>query len=253
MAKLIVGCGYLGARVGQWWLAGGEDVFAITRSPLRANELASKGLTPIVADITARSPLKLPRQIDTVLFAVGYDRAGGASMHEVYVEGLAHVLDTLPRAVERLIYISSTGVYGQQERERVDESSPCRPDRPGGQICLEAENLLRSHSLGPRSLVLRLAGIYGPGRIPRRAEIEAAVPIATPGEGIMNLIHVDDAASIVVQLAAAAAPPELFCVSDGTPVARREYYRHLADLLGAPEPTFVAPPRRFAGRAASTQ
>lgn len=225
-------------------------MLAVTRRAERAAELAAEGLRPLVVDITA-NPAALAKflhqqqalgEVDTVLFAVGYDRHSGQSIEQVYVEGLRNVLAALPASVARFLYISSTGVYGNVAAELVDESTPCQPTREGGKACLAAENLLREHPLGQRSILLRLAGIYGPGRIPRSADLLAGRAIDAPAEGSLNLIQVDDAARIVVLAAEKARLPAMLVVSDGQPVVRREYYRELARLLRAPEPQFVAAP-----------
>src|SRR4029450_2997962 len=110
MAKLIIGCGYLGWRVARLWQAGGERVFAVTRSAERAASLAADGLVPIVADVTDATQLALPQDIETVLWAVGHSKAPtagqGSSIHDVYVGGLANALRALPQTVGRFLYIS---------------------------------------------------------------------------------------------------------------------------------------------------
>ena len=240
MAKLIFGCGYLGIRVARLWLAAGEPVIAVTRSSVRAQQLAVEGIQPLIADITANAELQLPQVLRTVLFAVGYDRLAGHSIHDVYVGGLARALDQLPKAVEKVIYISSTGVYGQVTGDEVDEDSPCLPTREGGKACLAAEQLLQASRFGSRSIILRLAGIYGPGRIPRSADLLAGKPVDAPAAGWLNLIHVEDASRIVL-LADQQAGPRTYVVSDGQPVHRGDYYAELARLLGAPPPQFSVP------------
>ena len=242
MSKLILGCGYLGERVADLWLAEGQRVSAVTRSSQRAGQLRRRGIHPIVADITLPATLEGLPDASCVLFAVGFDRAPGPMLREVYVEGLRHVLAALPPSVERFIYVSSTGVYGQVSGQRVDEDSPCEPVREGGRACLSAERLLTEHPLGKRSIILRMAGLYGPGRIPRSRELLAGQKIAAVGEGCLNLVHVEDAAQVVLAAERHAQPPRLYVVSDGNPVQRREYYRYLAQLLGAPEPVLEAPP-----------
>jgi nucleoside-diphosphate-sugar epimerase len=244
MTKFVFGCGYLGRRVAKLWRQRGERVIAVTRSGTKGKSLASDGFEPLVADITRADtlePIAKVAGIDTVLFAVGFDRNScGQSIQEVYVDGLAAVLRVLP-AVNRFIYISSTGVYGQVAGDVVDETSPCQPLRDGGKACLAAEQLLRQSNVAERTIILRLAGIYGPVRIPRVKELQAGAAIAAPAQGYLNLIHVDDAAQIVLLAEERAAPPALYCVSDGQPVVRAEYYRELAQLVSAPAPHFIDP------------
>src|SRR5690606_29190096 len=134
-----------------------------------------------------------------------FDRTSGHSQRDVYVDGLRHVLNAMAGRCERFVYISSTSVYGQTQGEWVDESSPCRPDRPNGQACLEAENLVWEFfpaGMDPEqsgAVVLRLAGIYGPGRLLRRVEqLRSGDPIGGNPEAWLNLIHVDDAATAVL-------------------------------------------------------
>ncbi|HEY1785296.1 MAG TPA: SDR family oxidoreductase [Pirellulales bacterium] len=242
MAKLVFGCGYLGHRLADGWRAAGETVYVVTRSAARADVLGAQGLTPIVADVVQPGTLAGLPAADTVLYAVGYDRTTGASIRQVYVDGLAHVLAALPPATGRIVYISSTGVYGQTGGERVDENSECLPVREGGRACLEAERLLAAHPLGARAITLRLAGLYGPGRIPSRQQLMAGGPLAIPADGCLNLIHIDDAAGVVLAAERHAPLPRLYVISDGQPVERRMYYEELARLLGAPPPRFVAAP-----------
>lgn len=240
--KLVVGCGYLGHRVAERWLAAGDTVFAVTRSSQRASQFQRAGLAPIVADV--RDPRSLAGRLptaDTVLWAVGFDARAGGSIEQVYVEGLRNVLGALPAETRRIVYISSTGVYGDAAGQWIDEDTPCRPRRAGGIASLAAEGVLAEHPLGPRSVVLRLAGLYGPGRVPRLDALRAGEPIPAPECGFLNLIHVLDAVEVVLAAERDAPPPRTYLVSDGQPVVRREYYEALARLVGAPPPRFAAP------------
>lgn len=243
MSKLILGCGYLGLRVARLWQAAGEaEVWAVTRSAARAEEFRRLGLRPLIGDITLPESLTRLPPVEDVLFAVGYDgRPGGPTIGEVFVRGLAGVLERLGQRPRTFTYISSTGVYGQNQGEWVDETSPCAPTREGGRACLAAEQLLEASPIAQQALVLRLAGLYGPGRLPRLADLRTGKPIAAPADGYLNLIHVDDAARIVVDLVAHASTPLKLAVADGSPVLRRDYLGELARLLGAPEPRFAPP------------
>ncbi len=237
-SMLIFGCGYLGRRVANACTSVGRKVFAVTRSENTAESFRKQGLQPIVADITNPDSLSDLPKTDCILFAVGFDRTVGIPIEDVYVEGLKNVLGRLPRfkeAHQRFIYISSTGVYGQTNGDWVDEDSPCQPVRVGGKACLAAEELLQSSEFGNASVILRLAGIYGPGRVPRQKDVVDAGEITAATTGYLNLIHVEDAASIVLAAEAKATPPALYVVSDGSPVLRSEYYRELGNQLGVPD------------------
>lgn len=245
--RLVVGCGYLGERVARRWLERGDRVLAVTRRPERAAELAGLGIEPLVADVTDpgfAGPDRLP-QAATVFWSVGFDRSVAASPRDVHVHGLARLLDGLPGA-PRVILSSSTGVWGDGDGQRVDETTPARPSREAGRVLLEAESLLHSHARGP-GVVLRFAGLYGPGRLPRFADLRAGRPVAADPETWLNLIHVDDAADVVRLVAAASAPRSLYVVSDGRPILRREWYGRLAQLTGSPPPSWDATAPRSRG------
>lgn len=247
MDKLVFGCGYLGFRVARRWQAAGLTVHVVTRSPQRASQLARDGFRPIVADVTRPDSLVSFPLVDTILFAVGFDRAAGYDIQEAYVGGLQNVLAALDPTVvgadtmPRFIYISSTGVHGQADGSWIDERSACEPIRAGGRACLAAERLLNAHALGRNAIVLRLAGIYGPGRIPRRSRLQAGEPILAAADGYLNLIHVDDAARAVTSAANSPTAPQLYLVSDGNPVVRRDYYAEVTRLLRLPDPVFRLP------------
>lgn len=238
MRRLVVGCGYLGQRVARLWRDAGDEVYATTRGD-NLDALSRAGLRPLTMDVTRGPVLSALPVVDTVVFAVGWARRSGATMFDIHVEGLRAVLDALPRSTGRVIYVSSTGVYAQDAGEWVDEESVCEPVREGGKACLSGERLLFAHARGRDAFVLRFAGLYGPGRVPRSADVTASRPIAGSPDAYLNLIHVDDAARAVV--AAAASEPvtdRTYVVSDGHPPTRAEYVRLLATQLGAAPPVF---------------
>lgn len=243
MARLIVGCGYVGKRLAEHWQSQGDDgVFVTTRSTSRAADFEKEGFKPVIFDVTQQDDVELPA-IDTLVFAVGFDRTTGHSIQEVYVEGLRRLLEqpAIRQSVRQFIYVSSTGVYGQTDGGWVDENSECRPNRDGGKACLAAEQLLESDDVfGPKTMILRLAGIYGPDRLPQAALLKRGEPLKVAADAHLNLIHVDD----IVQIIASCeqlSPPKKLCVSDGHPVLRRDFYEYLATRLGTSPPEFEAP------------
>ncbi|NCY02481.1 MAG: SDR family NAD(P)-dependent oxidoreductase [Planctomycetia bacterium] len=246
--RLVVGCGYLGTRVARRWIADGDRVVGITRSPSRAESLAACGIVPLVADMTAGAEAPAWHAVrslpacDTVFWAVGFDRSAGTSHHDVHVGGLSRLLDALAGS-PRVILSSSTGVWGDEGGGVVTERTPARPGREAGRVLIEAEDVLRGHRLGP-GVALRFAGLYGPDRLPRLDDLRAGRPLAADPDSWLNLIHVDDAAAVVRAVAAAPAPRPLYVVSDGTPVLRRDWYGRLAQLTGCPAPSWdTAAPR----------
>jgi nucleoside-diphosphate-sugar epimerase len=243
--RLVVGCGYLGRRVAAAWRAGGDAVWAITRSPQRATVLAAAGLEPLVIDLTGPYPLAPLPAVDTVLWSVSPDPATGTGHHALHVVGMGALLDALP-GTPRILFTSSTGVYGEAAGGIVTEATPPRPDRPAGVAILEAEENLAARC-PDRSVVLRLAGLYGPGRLPRLDDLRAGRPLAGDPDTWLNLIHADDAAAVVTAVADHPAPGPLYVVSDGQPVRRREWYAALARLVGAPSPSWDTTTQRPRG------
>jgi nucleoside-diphosphate-sugar epimerase len=239
---LILGCGYLGRRVAARALACGHRAFATTRRPERAAELAALGAVPVLCDVLDRASLRALPPVEALVHCVGLDRGAGRPPHELYVDGLAHVLDAVaawPRP-PRFAYVSSTGVYGQAAGEEVDESAATEPAEESGRVVLEAERLLRRRL--PAALVLRFAGIYGPGRLIRAQALRAGEPMPGDGDKWLNLIHVEDGAQAVLAAIERGAPGATYNVADDRPVRRRDFYARLAQLLGAPPPRFVPPP-----------
>jgi nucleoside-diphosphate-sugar epimerase len=244
MRTLILGCGYLGLHVARRWIAAGHHVSAVTRSPSRAAELQAARIEPIVADVMAPESLEALPAADVLLYAVGYDRHAGHTRRAVYVDGLEHTLRAAAGRVGRLVYVSSTSVYAQSSGEWVNEESPCNPETDNGRACREAEQVVWRYfspdDIGKGTAnVLRLSGLYGPGRLVARVEsLRSREPIGGNPEAWLNLIHVEDAAQAVVACAERGTSGATYLVSDDRPVRRREFYARLAGLVGAPPPAF---------------
>ena len=241
MSTLIVGCGYLGLRVARRLIADGRRVFATTRSREKADRLAAEGIEPILADVLDHDSLSALPSVDRALYCVGYDRNAGVPIEILYVDGLRHAVGRLATRARRLVYASSTGVYGNHGGDWIDESTPPDPRTESGRACLAAEDSLRdfSREYTYPATILRYSGLYGPGRLMRRDALLAGKPIAADPDSYLNLVHIDDAASAAVAVLVAPKPGPLYLVSDDQPVRRGAFYGQGAEALGAPPPTFV--------------
>ena len=245
MRKLIVGCGYVGRRVAKEWLDQGHEVSAVTRSAENADTLRSLGIEPVIADITRPETLAVIPAVDTLLYAVSHDRSSGKPPRATYVEGLNNFLKYSPSLPDRMILISTTSVYGVDDGSEVDEETPTAAVTASGQANAEAETdfwrgYWRNHQESRIGIVLRSAGIYGPGRLLRRvSSLQNQEMISANPDGWLNLVHVDDLVQSVLQ-AELTKESDTYLVCDDRSIQRREYYTKLAELAGAPPPVFNA-------------
>lgn len=233
-----MGCGYVGRHVARSWLSQGQPVTALTRGGPAVNELKELGITPIIADWLADRSLKSPVVPTCALVAVPHraDERFGEQTHAV---GLANLMSCWP-SLQRVIVLSTTGVYGQTDGQWVDESSPAEPVRIGPRVALAAEQWLSDHLSSEQATSLRLAGIYGPGRVPLIVKLrqQEKIPVAV---GVLNLIHVEDIATAIAQLLRQPARSRLYVLSDGQPVERRQFYQDAARIFRTPPPIFTPP------------
>lgn len=197
---VIVGCGDVGSRLAAQLQQAGHTVTGVRRS---AASLPA-GVQALQADVgVAACPADWPAQVDYLVYAVAAGAGGEAAYQAAYVEGLRNVLGWLAQRgqqLKRLLFISSTGVYGQSDGQWVDETSPTEPAGYSGRILLAAEQLALES--GQPASWLRLAGIYGPGRgyLLKQARSGAqAEPLQ-----FTNRIHADDAANLLATLIAQA-------------------------------------------------
>jgi len=236
VTTLIVGCGYLGRRVAARLLARGEAVHGTTRDPAKAERLSSIGIGPVILDVLDPVTARVP-DCDRLVYCVGYDRAAGLPIREVYVEGLRRTLDRLGGSFDRFVYTSSTGVYGQDDGSWVTEESPAEPRHESGRACLDAERL----AVGRGATVVRLAGLYGPGRIIRKAAILAGEPIAGDPAKLVNLVQIEDAVAATIAALVVGRRGRVYNAADDRPIARRDLYTLTAEALGVSPPHFLGP------------
>ena len=242
-SAIIVGCGYVGSRVAAVWQKRGMRIFVITRSEIKAGAFAAAGMTPIVLDLAQATSLPQLPDADTLLWGVGFDRSPGASRDAIWIDGLQRILSALPARIEprRILYTSSTSVYGDGSGQVVDEYTRPNPATEGGKACLAAEQLLQEYAARHSAClsILRLAGIYGPDRLLRRiSDLQKSVPITSLPDEWLNLIHVDDAVTAIDRISVLESPPPVINVVASETVTRRTYYSTLASMANTPPPVF---------------
>jgi nucleoside-diphosphate-sugar epimerase len=230
---LLAGCGDLGQRVAQRLLARGDEVFALRRRP---PENDGGGIRWLRGDLADPAGLRgLPRRVTRLAYLPAPSARDEATYRAVFLGGLRHLLDALDgSALRRVLFVSSSAVYGEHGGAWVDEDTP--PDPPGfnGRVLLEAERWLARQA---PAVTLRLAGLYGPGRLqlPKRLRAgQIRVPRAVPHWA--NRIHIDDAAAALVHLLDLPDAQPLYLGVDDTPLPLDVLYDHLATLLAAPPP-----------------
>ena len=248
MNVLIVGCGDLGLRVARILLASpGNHVWALRRHPPEGIEIP--GLRWIAADLARPETLAgLPAGITHLVYLAAPDTRSEAGYRAVYRLGLEHVLCALPLpGPQRVVFVSSTAVYGDHGDAWVDEDTPLDPPAFNGRVLQEAESWLAQragHSDGNLlATCLRLSGIYGPGRSHLLERLRAGLAGAPAGAGHWaNRVHVDDAARAVCHVLALPRPAPVYLVTDDTPLPMRTLYEDLARLVEGPVPPVAPPP-----------
>lgn len=231
MKLLIAGCGYVGSELARRYAERGEQVFGLRRSPL---ELTGAAVS-LTADLTRPETLKeLPPGLELVVYACGAERREPGAYRAAYVDGLGNLLGALldqGQSPRRVIFLSSTSVYGQDDGSLVDETTPARPAGFAGALLLDAENLLSESPLP--STVLRLAGIYGPGRESRiDAVLEGRLRLPRRRGVFTNRIHRTDIVAAIDHIASLESPEPLYLGADTEPADRRDFLEWLARRLG---------------------
>jgi nucleoside-diphosphate-sugar epimerase len=232
---LIIGCGYLGGRIAAKLLERGFQVTATSRSRERLRSIEELGARPALLELEdCRESPAWSSAYELVVYAVAPGRSGDPRL--ACRDGPFRCLEALKRPPRIFLYLSTTGVYSQRDGSLIDERSPALPSTPSARLIREAEEMLLRP--GSTAAVLRLGGLYGPGRSPldwlrseeRRARITGAAG------AYMNWIRVEDAAEAVVGAGARGRRGEIYLLVDGTPVRRRDFYGLAARLAGVEPP-----------------
>ena len=229
---LIAGCGYVGARIATHFSSKKQKVWGLIHTLNRKSELEKLGITPLVSDLTQPKSLEQLPAVNFVVIAVSPHERSELAYQEVYLTGVGNLLAQLKKSLSApfVIYLSSTGVYGNQNGEWVSEETPPRPDSERTKILLEAENQVLQSGLP--AAILRLGGIYGPGRNRIDAFRKGTWPRASDADKCMNFIHVDDIVNSIPVLLHKAESGKVYLGVDDEPIKQSEFCTWLAGKLG---------------------
>lgn len=229
----IAGCGYIGERIARLYRQAGAGVTCMVRSSEHASRLKSEGFTTVVSALDDPADAPMPDLTGSTLFYLVPPPGGGIADSRAR-NFIAHIPDV--KKPSKIIYMSATSVYSASGGDVVTEKSPTDPDSAMGKRRLDAEAVFLDYGAANNVpvVILRVSGIYGPGRLPLM-QISQGQPLLNESEsGPSNRIHADDLATICIAAAEQGSNGELFNVCDGHPLSMTSYFNACADALGMP-------------------
>jgi nucleoside-diphosphate-sugar epimerase len=240
MRVAVLGCGYVGLELGRQLTANGHDVIGVRRSDEGIAAIEDAGFEAVRADVTDAESLSAVPDVDWLVFAASSGGRGADAAERVFVDGLRTAIEQFAGRddpPDRLVYTSSTGVYGDHDGDFVDEATPLNPTTEKTRVLAEAERVAREVAAdhGIDGTVARFAGLYGPDRYRLDRYLDGPVT-----EGYLNMVHRDDAAGAVAYLLEAdLARDEVVLVADDEPADKWTFADWLAEQCERP-----APPKR---------
>jgi nucleoside-diphosphate-sugar epimerase len=245
---IIAGCGYLGQRLAQSHQAEGDGVLALVRSAASLQALQQQGINGQCLDLDLDLNLDLPGDQLTQITSLDVEQARlywlipPQSSGETDSRSAAFLRLIRGQRPARVVLISTTGVYGDCQGAWVDEARPVNPQAPRALRRWSAEQQWRvwAEGQGVKLVILRLPGIYGPGRLPL-ARLQKRLPMLCAAEAPWsNRIHVDDLTQVCRAAMDRAPAASLYNVSDGQPSTMLDYFNRVADLVGLPRPEQIS-------------
>lgn len=240
----ILGCGYLGSALAEQCISKGWSVSALTRNSAKAKDLRSMGVDKVIeAQIEDENwHDQLDSNQDFVVNCVGAASNDAQGYISSYIEGQDSVMKWLEQgSVRTFVFTSSTSVYPQSGKRFVDETASCVGVSEKGGLLLAAEQkCFPPVSSISRSFILRLSGLYGPGRHLLMNKVKQGEDIDGNEDRILNLIHRDDAANAIISCLQADESNlgRIYNVSDGTHATRGQIVAWLAESLNLSTPSF---------------
>ncbi len=245
---LIVGCGDIGIRVAHQLRGnasapshGRPKIFALSSSPQRFTELRTHGITPIEGNLDRPETLWRIAHLATTVIHLAPPQPDGE--YDQRTRHLIQILSQQGRSVRRLVYISTTGVYGNRNGDFVDETSLLQPTSARAKRRVDAEQTLRywAASQGVLLTILRVPGIYGPNRLPIERLQNHTPALQEPFDAYSNHIHADDLARLICAALFIGKPQRVINACDGSEQKMGDYFDEVANALDLPKPSRLPP------------
>ena len=229
----IVGCGRVGRLIARRCLDQERPVSALVRSETAADVLESLGITTVRGDLDDPASLTSSCCDGDLMYYLAPPPGSGAVDSR-----MANFLAALDKGPRRIVYISTSGVYGDCGGAWVDEDSEVNPQTDRARRRLDAEVQLQSwgRQTGVAVIILRVGGIYGPGRLPEE-RLRRQAPILLENQcGYTNRIHAEDLVGVCLAAGESTRESRVYNVSDGHPGTMSGYFKAVARRLGLPQP-----------------
>ena len=234
---VIVGCGYVGRRLARQLLGEGYTVTGLVRSAGSVAALQTLGISPVQVDLDGSAELPSFTSAGAKLYYFAPPPSEGDS--DPRLRRVLAALTTAPP--QRIVYISTSGVYGDCAGAWVDETYPLKPGTPRARRRADAEAALQAWSAatGVPVVILRVPGIYGPGKLPLE-RLRKSLPLLREEDSpYTNRIHVDDLITVCRAAMRRGQPGAAYNVSDGQPSNMTDYFNRIADFTGLPRPPLI--------------
>ncbi len=232
---LIVGCGDVGMRLLPLVRARFR-VFAVTSNPARRAELRAAGAVPVVADLDSPASLKRLARLAPNVIHLAPPQGDGA------IDRRTRNLTAILPDGARVVYVSTSGVYGDCQGQRIDETRAVAPHNARARRRVDAERVLRdwARRAGGQLAIVRAPGIYARERLPL-ARLQQGTPALLRADDVYtNHIHADDLARIVALALFRALPGRIYNAVDDTDMLMGDYFDSVADAFGLARPPRVA-------------
>lgn len=236
---LIIGCGDVGLRLLPS-LSGHFRVFALQRDPARAEVLRSRGATPILGNLDdPRTLRRLSGLADDVVHLAPPPDRGARDTRTTH---LIQALSRSTRLPQRLVYVSTSGVYGDCGGQMVNEVRPARPQTDRARRRVHAEGQLRAwgKAHGVRISVLRVPGIYAADRLPLQRLAAGTPALVREEDSYSNHVHADDLARMILAALRHGRAGRCYNASDDSDLRMGDYFDLVAERFGLPPPPRIA-------------